>query len=74
MRCNLQIEGSGAKPDDVLIDAGKGYDGKGNKPGAKPGGTRPTDCPTARRARALATPSTSSCAPTAPTASSAATS
>lgn len=36
IRCNLQIEGSGAKPTDVIIDAGKNYTGKG--PSAKPGG------------------------------------
>jgi hypothetical protein len=34
VRCNLQIEGSGAKPTDVIIDAGKGYKGKG--PEARP--------------------------------------
>jgi hypothetical protein len=37
LRCNLQLEGSGAKPSDVIMDAGKGYAGKGNRPGAKPG-------------------------------------
>ena len=34
MRCNLQIEGSGAKPDDVILDAGDDYDG--TRPEAKP--------------------------------------
>ena len=34
VRCNLQMEGSGAKPTDVIIDAGKDYQGKG--PEAKP--------------------------------------
>jgi hypothetical protein len=34
VRCNLQIEGSGAKPIDVIIDAGDEYDGAG--PEAKP--------------------------------------
>jgi hypothetical protein len=29
VRCNLQIEGSGAKPEDVIIDAGKNYAGSG---------------------------------------------
>lgn len=36
VRCNLQMEGSGAKPEDVIIDAGTEYTGKG--PEAKPGG------------------------------------
>ena len=36
VRCNLQIEGSGVKPTDVIIDAGKNYAGK--HPEAKPGG------------------------------------
>ncbi|MEO6496608.1 MAG: right-handed parallel beta-helix repeat-containing protein, partial [Solirubrobacteraceae bacterium] len=36
VRCNLQIEGSGAKPTDAIIDAGTDYAGKG--PEAKPGG------------------------------------
>jgi hypothetical protein len=35
VRCNLQIEGSGAKPTDVILDAGKQYDGNG--PAARPG-------------------------------------
>jgi hypothetical protein len=37
LRCNLQLEGSGAKPTDVVIDAGRGYAGRGDKPGSKPG-------------------------------------
>lgn len=36
VRCNLQIEGSGAKPEDVILDAGTDYQGKG--PEAKPAG------------------------------------
>ena len=36
LRCNLQIEGTGPKPEDVIMDAGTDYRGKG--PGAKPGG------------------------------------
>jgi hypothetical protein len=35
VRCNLQIEGSGVSPDDVLIDGGKNYKGKGRE--ARPG-------------------------------------
>ena len=34
IRCNLQIEGSGAKPEDVIIDAGSEYEGSG--PEARP--------------------------------------
>jgi hypothetical protein len=34
VKCNLQIEGSGVKPEDVILDGGIGYDGKG--PTAKP--------------------------------------
>ena len=40
IRCNLQIEGSGAKPEDVIIDAGKNYKNPSN-PNARPGGDRP---------------------------------
>jgi hypothetical protein len=36
IRCNLQIEGSGVKPEDVILDAGKGYKNP-KKPGARPG-------------------------------------
>jgi hypothetical protein len=36
VRCNLQIEGTGVKPEDVLLDAGTNYQGTG--PTAKPGG------------------------------------
>jgi hypothetical protein len=36
LRCNLQIEGSGAKPTDVVLDAGEDYTGSG--PEKKPGG------------------------------------
>jgi hypothetical protein len=36
VRCNLQIEGTGAKPEDVILDAGTDYSGSG--PRAKPGG------------------------------------
>ncbi len=35
VRCNLQLEGSGVKPTDVIMDAGRHYNFKG--PGAKPG-------------------------------------
>jgi hypothetical protein len=35
VRCNLQLEGSGVKPTDVIMDAGKNYKRKG--PNAKPG-------------------------------------
>ena len=34
VRCNLQIEGSGPSPDDVILDAGKDYEGSG--PEARP--------------------------------------
>lgn len=37
VRCNLQIEGSGARPEDVIMDAGKKYAGKAKRPGAEPG-------------------------------------
>ncbi len=40
IRCNLQIEGSGAKPEDVILDAGKGYTNP-KDPAARPGGDRP---------------------------------
>ncbi len=46
VRCNLQIEGSGARPEDVLLDAGKNY-AKAKKSGSRPGskdGTSPEDC------------------------------
>jgi hypothetical protein len=36
VRCNLQIEGTGVKPEDVIMDAGTNYSGPG--PQAKPGG------------------------------------
>jgi hypothetical protein len=36
VRCNLQIEGSGPKSEDVILDAGTDYQGTG--PAAKPGG------------------------------------
>ena len=36
VRCNLQIEGTGVKPEDVILDAGLDYQGTG--PAAKPGG------------------------------------
>jgi len=35
VRCNLQLEGSGVKPSDVVMDAGRKY--KRQSPGAKPG-------------------------------------
>src|SRR5690606_1463881 len=34
--CNFQLEGSGPKPTDVIIDGGRGYDGRA--PAAKPSG------------------------------------
>ena len=40
IRCNLQIDGSGARPEDVLLDAGKGYE-NAKRPGARPGGDTP---------------------------------
>ena len=36
LRCNLQIEGTGVKPEDVIMDAGTGYRSK--RATAKPGG------------------------------------
>ncbi len=42
IRCNLQIEGSGVRPEDVLLDAGKGYLDP-DKPGARPGGDTPAE-------------------------------
>jgi hypothetical protein len=45
--CNFQIEGSGPRPEDVILDAGKGYVDP-DRPGAKPGGSagcdNPDDC------------------------------
>jgi hypothetical protein len=46
IQCNLQIEGSGAKPQDVLIDGGKNYDNP-MRPAAKPGGDDGCDDPEA---------------------------
>ena len=40
VRCNLQLEGAGIKPTDVIFDAGKNYNFRG--PGAKPG--QSNDC------------------------------
>ncbi len=37
VRCNLQIEGSGVKAEDVILDAGKRYAGKARQFGAEPG-------------------------------------
>ena len=34
VQCNLQIEGSGLRPEDVIMDGGKGY--KTNRPDARP--------------------------------------
>jgi hypothetical protein len=46
VRCNLQIEGSGPKPEDVILDAGKGYKNPMD-PTARPGGDLPaTECRT----------------------------
>jgi hypothetical protein len=47
IRCNLQLEGSGVRPEDVILDAGKGYI-KPNQPQARPGGNAPaSECHTA---------------------------
>lgn len=46
VRCNLQIEGSGVKPEDVLIDGGRNYENP-KPPGAKPGGEAGCNQPTA---------------------------
>ncbi|MDQ2676088.1 MAG: right-handed parallel beta-helix repeat-containing protein [Actinomycetota bacterium] len=46
VRCNLQLEGSGARPEDVLLDAGKSYS-NAKKPGSRPGSgsdTSAEDC------------------------------
>ncbi len=46
VRCNLQLEGSGAKPEDVLLDAGNGY-ADPLDPNSRPGSaddTSPEDC------------------------------
>ena len=46
MRCNLQLEGSGPKPEDVLLDAGNGYDDP-KDPDSRPGSgtdTTPEEC------------------------------
>jgi hypothetical protein len=44
IRCNLQVEGSGVRPEDVILDAGKGYE-NARKPKARPGGPVPAaDC------------------------------
>ena len=40
IRCNLQIDGSGVRPEDVILDAGRNYI-KPMRPGARPGGRRP---------------------------------
>ncbi len=37
VRCNMQVEGSGVKPEDVILDAGGLYDGKEKDPTSKPG-------------------------------------
>jgi hypothetical protein len=47
VRCNLQIEGSGVRPEDVILDAGKGYVHPNNptdKPGGLGGCDNPDDC------------------------------
>jgi hypothetical protein len=47
VRCNLQLEGSGVKPEDVILDAGTGYINARN-PRARPGGNTPaSECFTA---------------------------
>jgi Right handed beta helix region len=40
IRCNLQVEGSGARPEDVIIDAGRNYT-EPLDPRSRPGGDRP---------------------------------
>jgi hypothetical protein len=42
IRCNLQIDGSGVRPEDVILDAGKGYE-KARRPKARPGGDTPAE-------------------------------
>src|SRR5688572_10075945 len=50
IRCNLQIEGSGVKPEDVILDAGKGYTNP-TDPAARPGGNVPAaECRTEKEA------------------------
>jgi hypothetical protein len=44
VRCNFQIEGTGPRPEDVILDAGKNYV-NANIPGAKPGGNAGCDNP-----------------------------
>jgi hypothetical protein len=44
IQCNLQIEGSGARPQDVLIDGGRHYENP-MRPEAKPGGDAGCDDP-----------------------------
>ena len=41
IQCNLQIEGSGARPEDVILDGGKGYT-KPMKPRSRPRGDLPS--------------------------------
>lgn len=41
IRCNVQIDGSGAKPEDVVLDAGTGYTNP-RDPKARPGGDTPS--------------------------------
>ncbi len=41
VRCNMQLEGSGVKPEDVIFDAGKNYT-NAKKAKARPGGNRPS--------------------------------
>ena len=44
IRCGLQLEGSGVKPEDVILDAGEGYENP-NDPDARPGGeTSSAEC------------------------------
>ncbi len=51
IRCNLQLEGSGVRPEDVILDAGNGYI-NANEPGARPGGRTPASrCLTAEDGR-----------------------
>lgn len=41
VRCNLQFEGSGLKPEDVILDGGRNYT-NAKRPGARPGGDIPS--------------------------------
>ena len=59
VRCNLQIEGTGVKPEDVIMDAGTDYQGTG--PAAKPAAL-PSTSSCASTAPMASSGATSSCA------------